>query len=161
MAPRTVSPRVVRRWTNGTMTAAAPPRPLPRLTGRGSGGVAVIPLSVVVALLSIGRGRLRWRGSRRRRRLPLRAPFGAESDFEMMTTTTTMHAWFSAETALRKGSSLFRKPDRSTVNVTRVSVEKDRKGGGFPHDEKYLGEVIGAEDGGCVRGLLRVPGISS
>ena len=78
------------------------------------------------------------------------------------TTTTTTHAWFSAETALRKGSSVFRKPSGGggTVNVTRTSLERERRGGGFPEDEKYLGEVIGAEDGGCVRGCVRVPGIS-
>ena len=73
--------------------------------------------------------------------------------------TTPIHAWFSFETALRKGSALFRKPGGSTVNVTRMSADKDARGG-FPADEKYLGEVIRAEDGGCVRANARVPGIS-
>jgi hypothetical protein len=73
--------------------------------------------------------------------------------------TTSIHAWFSFETALRKGSSLFRKPGGSTVNVTRTSADKDARGG-FPADEKYLGEVIRPEDGGCVRANSRVPGIS-
>ena len=71
---------------------------------------------------------------------------------------TTIHAWFSAETALRNGSSTYRKLDGSTVNVTRMSMDRD--GRGFPQDEKYLGEVICVEDGGCVRANWRVPGIS-
>jgi hypothetical protein len=70
-----------------------------------------------------------------------------------------MHAWFSGMKALREGSSVFRKPQGGTVNVTRISGEKDAKGT-FPHDEKYLGEVIAQEDGGCVRGNWRVRGIS-
>ena len=76
--------------------------------------------------------------------------------------TTSLHAWFSFETALRKGSSVYRKVDGGgggTVNVTRTSADKDARGG-FPHDEKYLGEVIRPEDGGCVRSNRRVPGIS-
>ena len=40
-----------------------------------------------------------------------------------------------------------------------MSADKDARGG-FPNDEKYLGEVIRAEDGGCVRQNRRVPGIS-
>jgi len=71
----------------------------------------------------------------------------------------TVHAWFSAETALRQGSSVFRKPDRSTVNTTRTSPERDGKGS-FWQDEKYVGEVIRAEDGGCVTPNTRVAGIS-
>jgi hypothetical protein len=72
---------------------------------------------------------------------------------------TTVHAWFSAETALRVGSSVYRKPSGSTVNVTRMSAERDGKGH-HPYDEKYLGEVIQQEDGGCVRSTIRVPGIT-
>jgi hypothetical protein len=72
---------------------------------------------------------------------------------------TMIHAWFSFETALRAGSSLYRKPSGATVNVTRMSSDKEGKGS-FPHDEKYLGEVITEQDGGCVRGTWRVPGIT-
>jgi hypothetical protein len=74
---------------------------------------------------------------------------------------STIHAWFSFETALRQGSSLYRKPGAggATVNVTRMDPDKDAKGS-FPRDEKYLGEVISQEDGGCVRGIQRVPGIT-
>ena len=72
---------------------------------------------------------------------------------------TTTHAWFSFETALRQGSSLYRKPGGATVNVTRMNPDKDAKGS-FPRDEKYLGEVVADQDGGCVRGNRRVPGIT-
>lgn len=71
----------------------------------------------------------------------------------------TIHAWFSAATALRDGSSIYRKPAGSTVNVTRLSVEKDEKGP-HPYDERYMGEVIPEEDGGCVQSTRRVKGIS-
>lgn len=71
---------------------------------------------------------------------------------------TVVHAWFSVERALRLGSSVYRKSGGSTVNLTRMSLEKDGKGT-FPHDEKYVGEVIAQEDGGCVRGNERVHGI--
>jgi hypothetical protein len=63
---------------------------------------------------------------------------------------TTIHAWFSAGSALRHGSSLYRKPDGSTVNVTRMSALKVGKGS-YRQDETYVGEVIPGEDGGCVR----------
>jgi hypothetical protein len=72
---------------------------------------------------------------------------------------TTVHAWFSAETALRHGSSIFRKPDHSTVNATRTNPERDAKGS-YWQDEKYVGEVIRAEDGGCVRPNTRIAGIN-
>jgi hypothetical protein len=72
---------------------------------------------------------------------------------------TTTHAWFSFETALRKGSSVYRKPDGGTVNVTRMSPDKAGKGS-FPADEKYLGEVIAESAGGCVRANRRVPSIT-
>jgi len=62
----------------------------------------------------------------------------------------TIHAWFSIETASRFGSALYRKPHGGTVNVTRMSYEKDGKGS-YRVDEKYVGEVIRSEDGGCVR----------
>ena len=71
----------------------------------------------------------------------------------------TIHAWFSFEKALRAGSAVYRKPGGGTVNVTRMSAEKDGKGS-FPQDEKYLGEVIAGQDGGCVRETWRVPSIS-
>ena len=72
---------------------------------------------------------------------------------------TIIHAWFSFGTALREGSSVFRKPGGATVNVTRTNPDKDAKGS-FPRDEKYLGGVIREEEGGCVRGNQRVPGIT-
>ncbi len=72
---------------------------------------------------------------------------------------TTVHAWFSAETALRDGGCVYRKLDGATVNVTRMSSDKDSKGS-FWNDEKYLGEVIPQEDGGCVHAKRRVPGIT-
>ena len=71
----------------------------------------------------------------------------------------TIHAWFSAETALRKGSAVHRKLDGSTVNVTRTSPEKEGKGR-LSSDEKYVGEVVRVEDGGCVHATRRVRGIS-
>ena len=72
---------------------------------------------------------------------------------------TTVHAWFSAETALRHGSSIYRKPSGVTVNVTRMDADLASKGS-FWHDEKYLGEVISQDDGGCVREQQRVPSIT-
>jgi hypothetical protein len=68
------------------------------------------------------------------------------------------HAWFSSEVANRSGSMVFRKPDGSTVNVTRTDLQKVGKRPA-PDSETYVGEVIPAEDGGCVRANLRVPGI--
>ncbi len=72
---------------------------------------------------------------------------------------STVHAWFSIDTALRLGSEVFRKPDGSTVNVTRTDADKEAKGK-HNHDERYLGEVIRAEDGGCVGAMNRVDGIN-
>ena len=69
---------------------------------------------------------------------------------------TTVHAWFSFESALRIGSSVYRKPSGSTVNVTRVSAQPG-EAGRYRHTEKYLGQVICDEDGGCVEPLTRVP----
>lgn len=66
---------------------------------------------------------------------------------------TTIHAWFSAESALRTGSMVYRKPDGSTVNVTRLDAQRDKK---TPDSETYVGEVLRTEDGGCVRGRRRV-----
>jgi hypothetical protein len=70
----------------------------------------------------------------------------------------TIHAWFSAESALAHGSSVYRKPGGSTVNVTRVNVEMQTKGP-HRHDEKYLGEVVCLEDGGRIHGNERVRSI--
>jgi hypothetical protein len=70
----------------------------------------------------------------------------------------TVHAWFSSEAALRSGSMVYRKVDGSTVNVTRMSPEKDAKRAN-PDAEAYVGEVIRTEDGGCVRARQRVRGI--
>jgi hypothetical protein len=72
---------------------------------------------------------------------------------------TTIHAWFSFESALLHGSSLFRKLSGSTVNVTRLNVDRLSKGRSSD-DEKYVGEVIRSEDGGCIRSNLRVDGIT-
>jgi hypothetical protein len=71
----------------------------------------------------------------------------------------TVYAWFSAETALTTGSSNYRKLDGSTVNVTRTSGQFE-DGGRHRQDEKYVGMVMSPEDGGCVRGISRVAGIS-
>jgi hypothetical protein len=71
----------------------------------------------------------------------------------------TIHAWFSAEQALLHGSAVYRKPDGGTVNVTRMSFEKEGKGS-FRADEKYLGQVVPREDGGCVRPTERVRSIT-
>jgi hypothetical protein len=75
--------------------------------------------------------------------------------YEMATT----HAWFSAASALTGGSSVYRKPSGLTVNVTRMNSEKDGKGS-HASDEQYVGEVVRAEDGGCVRPQSRVRGIT-
>jgi len=75
---------------------------------------------------------------------------------EMMTT---VHAWFSAETALLRGCEQYRKPGGSIVNVTRVSADKDAKGS-FRQDEKYLGEVICEADGGRIGTTTRRKGIT-
>jgi hypothetical protein len=67
----------------------------------------------------------------------------------------TIHAWFSSESALRFGSMIYRKPDGSTVNVTRMNLQKDGKRS-HRDSEMYVGEVIRTEDGGCVRAKKRV-----
>jgi hypothetical protein len=72
----------------------------------------------------------------------------------------TTHAWFSADRALRHGSSVFVKAGGATVNVTRTSDDRDARGP-FPVDENYLGQVVRAEAGGCVESNRRVDGISS
>ena len=74
---------------------------------------------------------------------------------------TTIHAWFSSASALRFGSSVYRKPDGSEVNVTRMNPERNGKQRGDRDGEMYVGEVVPTEDGGCVRGRTRVDGISS
>ncbi|MGH7178892.1 MAG: hypothetical protein ACREJC_16065 [Tepidisphaeraceae bacterium] len=72
---------------------------------------------------------------------------------------TTIHAFFSSAAALISGSSVFRKPGGSIVNVTRTSSDKEINGA-YRHTEKYVGEVIRTEDGGCVRANSRVRGIT-
>ena len=76
-----------------------------------------------------------------------------------LTPMPTMHAWFSSEVALRHGSSVYRKPDGSSVNVTRLDAEREgnRPTGG---EEQYVGQVLRTEDGGCVRPTSRVRGIT-
>jgi hypothetical protein len=71
----------------------------------------------------------------------------------------TTHAWFSAQTALRDGSAIYRKPGGETVHVTRTSDDRQSKGS-FYHDDVYLGEVVRREDGGRVSEPCRVPGIN-
>jgi hypothetical protein len=70
----------------------------------------------------------------------------------------TIHAWFSSEAALRFGSMVYRKVDGSTVNVTRMSLEKEGKRSNRD-GETYVGEVIRTEHGGCVRAQKRVRGL--
>jgi hypothetical protein len=72
---------------------------------------------------------------------------------------STTHAWFSASAALVEGSAVFRKLSGSTVNVTRTNNERQSKG---PHrwEETYVGEVVRAEDGGCVHPRSRVQSIT-
>ena len=73
--------------------------------------------------------------------------------------TATTHEWFSSVSALRLGSMVYRKPDGSTVNVTRTNPQKDAKRPAGD-EEQYVGEVIAAEDGGRVRPMARVRGIN-
>ena len=70
----------------------------------------------------------------------------------------TTHAWFSSESALRSGSMVYRKSDGSTVNVTRTDPQKEGKRP-TPDSETYVGEVVLAEEGGCVQARKRVGGI--
>ncbi len=71
----------------------------------------------------------------------------------------TTHAYFSAAWALVHGSAVYRKPSGMTVNVTRTNTEKDGKGR-RPWDERYVGEVLRDEDGGCVQQTTIVQGIT-
>ena len=68
------------------------------------------------------------------------------------------HAWFSAQTALRSGSSVWRKDGGATVNVTRTSDDRQSTGS-FYHDDIYVGEVVRREDGGCIAETSRVSSI--
>ena len=72
---------------------------------------------------------------------------------------TTIHAWFSFESALLYGSSIFRKLGGSTVNVTRTNLDRLSKNP-TGQEEKYLGEVIPSEEGGCIRQNRRVNSIT-
>ena len=72
----------------------------------------------------------------------------------------TFYAWFSQAAALRDGSAVYRKADGSRVNVTRVNSDPKQSTGLYRHDEKYLGEVIGADEGGCVSPTRRVQSIA-
>jgi len=71
----------------------------------------------------------------------------------------TIHAFFSAESALRSGSMIYRKIDGSTVNVTRMNNEPGFLRGN-QDGEVYVGEVIRMEDGGCLQARQRVAGIT-
>ena len=72
---------------------------------------------------------------------------------------TTVHAYFSAGWALVHGSAVYRKPSGMTVNVTRTNVDKDGRAR-HPWDERYVGEVLCPEDGGCVQPITLVDGIT-
>ena len=72
---------------------------------------------------------------------------------------TLVHAWFSPEQALLRGSCVYRKPSGSTVNVTRVNPLRDDKGS-HRQDEKYVGQVVPDGEGGCVQPNVRVNGIT-
>lgn len=69
----------------------------------------------------------------------------------------TIHAFFSSESALRFGSMVYRKLDGSTVNVTRMNLQREDKRSN--PEETYVGEVIRTEDGGCVQAKKRVAGM--
>jgi len=73
---------------------------------------------------------------------------------------STIHAFFSPAAALIHGSAVYRKESGSTVNVTRTSAENE-VGGFYRHTEKYLGQVIGVEEGGCVQSTAMVDGVTS
>jgi hypothetical protein len=72
---------------------------------------------------------------------------------------TTEHAWFSSATALLHGSAVYRKPDGSTVNVTRRSADPLSKDPAR-QEENYVGQVVSEVDGGCVRATWRARSIS-
>jgi hypothetical protein len=72
----------------------------------------------------------------------------------------TIHAFFSPAAALIHGSAVYRKHSGSRVNVTRMSAEREVTGL-FHHSEKYLGEVIAAEEGGCVVATAMVDGVTT
>ena len=57
----------------------------------------------------------------------------------------TIHAWFSIEAAIHRGISVYRTPNGSTIKVTRTGPKAQG-----PADERYIGEVIPAECGGCL-----------
>ena len=63
---------------------------------------------------------------------------------------TTAHAYFSATWAAVHGSAMYRRPDGISVNVTRTNMGKDGRQR-HPWDERYVGEVICAEEGACVQ----------
>ena len=69
------------------------------------------------------------------------------------TTSTTHHAYFSPTWAAAHGSAVYRRPDGKTVNVTRTNNGKDGRQR-HPWDERYVGEVIRTEDGGCVEAAV-------
>jgi hypothetical protein len=74
--------------------------------------------------------------------------------------TITIHAWFSAAEALAFGSSVYRKPSGSKVNVTRMNDRRDSKSS-RRHDEQYVGEVVREAEGGRVEARRRVRGITT
>jgi hypothetical protein len=67
----------------------------------------------------------------------------------MMTTTTTTHTYFSASWAQTHGSAVYRKLDGAAINVTRTNMHKDGRER-HPWDERYVGEVVCAQEGGCI-----------
>src|SRR5687767_5248984 len=83
----------------------------------------------------------------------------ANARIERNERMKVFHAWFSQVAALRDGSAVYRKPDGSRVNVTRVNSESKQNIGFYRDDEKYLGKGGGAGVGGCVVPNRRVRGI--
>ena len=72
---------------------------------------------------------------------------------------TTHHAWFSMQVANRHGSAVYHQLGGSPVNVTRTSPEREGRGP-FPHDEKYVGQVLADDPTFPARATTRVHGIT-
>src|SRR5690349_699930 len=57
----------------------------------------------------------------------------------------TIHGWFSSEAATHGGISIYGTRSGAMVGVTRVGLQGD----GLPA-ERFVGEVLSAECGGCI-----------
>ena len=71
----------------------------------------------------------------------------------------THHAWFSMQVANRHGSAVHHHAGGSPVNVTRTSPDREGRGP-FPHDEKYVGEVLADDPAFLAGATTRVRGIT-